>query len=501
MTHNRVLFLDDEAALPHLEWAEVLTRPLKRAGFVVHAEDNPARLPALLRDRWSAVLLDLKFGNNPEYGFTLLKQVRELAPGCPVVMLTGLSGVNVDLRCHAAGADAYVCKDTLDAKLLAEHLRLLIHQVPGGNLLVGVSPQARELRRAIELARSCDSTVLITGETGTGKELVARGVHLLGDRWHPGTQFGNFVAVNCAGVPETLWESEMFGHRKGAATGLTGTHCGAFLLAGGFALKGEPRSDAQPVPLGSGGRPGTLFLDEVGELPLPMQAKLLRAVQERRVRLVGDPREYPQGKRLDVRLVAATNRSLADEMAAGSFRADLYYRLHVLPVHVPPLRERREDIPVLLAAFLKTRSERDLVSEVADDVVPLLQRHSWPGNVRELENAVERSLVGLRFEGGGVLRARHFTLDVPSSLGADRLCCQVAEAILAGEIEPESIQPRPVEGVATFGTRVYRTTAHLLRSRGELSQKKLADVWHLKPGSIGPLNTVCDVQLRRRSDG
>jgi transcriptional regulator with PAS, ATPase and Fis domain len=232
-----------------------------------------------------------------------------------------------------------------------------------------------------------------------------------------------------------------------------------------------------------------------------MQAKLLRAVQERRVRLVGDPREYPQGQPLDVRLVAATNRDLVEEKASGAFRTDLYYRLHVLPIDVPPLRERREDVPTLLAAFLNARSRKaEAVSEVDDDVVPLLRQHAWPGNVRELENAVERSLLRLRFEGGGVLRAMHFDLGPGQSHGADRLCRQVAEAILEGEVEPESVQPRPVEGEATFGTKVYRMTAAILRSRGELSQKKLAEVWHLQPGSIGPLNTACDVQLRKRTE-
>ena len=234
----------------------------------------------------------------------------------------------------------------------------------------------------------------------------------------------------------------------------------------------------------------------------PCRRNCFAGCRYRRVRLVGDPREYPQGKRLDVRLVAATNRDLTDEMAAGAFRADLYYRLHVLPIHVPPASRAagghfRPARGVPEGALSESGAR---CSEVADDVLPLLQQHSWPGNVRELENAVERSLVGLRFEGGGVLRARHFTLDLPNSLGTDRLCRLVAEAILDGEIEPESIQPRPAESGATFGTRVYRTTAHLLRSRGDLSQKKLAEVWHLKPGSIGPLNTVCDVQLRRRSE-
>jgi two-component system response regulator PilR (NtrC family) len=502
MSLQRILFLDDEALLPHHEWDKVLVQPLARSGFAVDLEENPAVLPERLAQGCAAVLLDLKFGRDPRFGFRLLKEAKRLRPECPVLMLTVSSGVAVDLQCHAAGADGYQSKADLDAELLAELLHLLIHQVPGCHLLLGGSAHARALRQAIRLARSCDSTVLITGETGTGKELVARGVHLLGPRWRPEVRFGNFVPVNCPGVPESLWESEMFGHRRGAATGLTATHCGSFLAAGGYGAAGEPRRDSEAVRLARTGPPGTLFLDELGELPLPLQAKLLRAVQERRVRLVGDPREYPVDDRLDVRLLAATNRDLRAEMAAGTFRTDLYYRLNVLPIHVPPLRERREDIGVLAAAFVKARTpSATLVRDIADDALDQLQRHSWPGNVRELENALERSLVRLRFEGGDVLRARHLDLEAPGpAAGLANLRRAVAEAIVGGAIEPESFNPRPDGGDPTFGTLVYRAVAELLRARGELSQKHLAEVWHLEPGSIGPLNSACGVHVRRSSE-
>jgi two-component system response regulator HydG len=503
MIPPRVLFLDDEALEPHHEWEKVLVEPLRAAGLDVVPEADPTALAARLDEGFAAVLLDLRFGREEGLGLRLLRQIKTSPRPEPVVVLTARSGVAIDLECHAAGADGYQDKGNLDAETLAEMLQLLIHEVPGSTLLLGRSSPARDLRRAVRLARSCDATVLITGETGTGKELVARGAHLLGPRWSSEAGFGNFVAVNCAGVPDDLWESEMFGHRRGAATGLSSTHAGSFLAAAGYRVAGEPRRDADPVPLARSGLPGTLFLDELGELPPAMQAKLLRAVQERRLRLVGDPREYPSDDRLDVRLVAATNRDLREEVGSGRFRADLYYRLNVLPLRVPPLRERLDDIPTLLCAFVKRHAGRGpSVRNVTPDALELLQRHPWPGNVRELENAAERALARLRFEGGTVLEARHFDLDPPAGPPqTDALARRLAEALLAGEVEPGAINPRPPAGGSpTFGTLVYRLVAEILRDRGELSQRRLAEVWGTEPGSIGPLNSACGVQVRRRAE-
>ena len=499
MSVPEVLFLDDEAMHPHHEWERCLVAPLARAGIGVIREPDARALAAYLKRGVAAVLLDLAFGNDPGMGLRLLGEIKSARPDCPVIVLTASTGISVDLRCHASGADGYHSKAALDAELLGEMLNLLIHQVPGRQMLLGSSDHARALRRSVRLARGCDSTVLITGETGTGKELVARGIHLLGPRWSAGARFGNFVPVNCAGIPDDLWESEMFGHRRGAATGLASSHAGCFLSAAGFAVGGEPRRDSDPVPLRATGSPGTLFLDEVGELPMAMQGKLLRSLQERRLRLVGDPREYPLHDRLDVRVIAATNRNLREEMAGGRFRTDLFYRVNVLRIQVPPLRERKEDISELLAAFLKEHVARGLnVQDVEPDAITALESHRWTGNVRELENVVERAAVRLRLEGGSVLRATHLEVEVDASSPApDRLALQMAEAILSGDVEPEAINPRPASGRVTFGPRVYRQVADILRARSELSQRRLAEVWHLEPGSIGPLNTACGVNLRR----
>ncbi|HEU0037580.1 MAG TPA: sigma 54-interacting transcriptional regulator [Kofleriaceae bacterium] len=230
--------------------------------------------------------------------------------------------------------------------------------------LVGDSEAMHKLRATIEQIAKTRSTVLILGESGTGKELVARSIHELSPR-----RGRRFVAINCAAIPAALLESELFGHKRGAFTDAVRDKPGLFEDADG----------------------GTLFLDEVGELPLPLQAKLLRALQEGEIRRVGDTVSV----KVDVRLVAATLRDLADDVAAGRFREDLYYRLNVLPLRIPPLRERSSDIPMLARFFAARHAERHGLasSELSDEVCELLRAEPWPGNVRELENVVERALV------------------------------------------------------------------------------------------------------------
>jgi two-component system response regulator AtoC len=236
---------------------------------------------------------------------------------------------------------------------------------PGGGVgrLIGESAAMQALRETIERIAQHRSTVLITGESGTGKELVARAIHEESAR-----RDRRFVAINCAAIPATLLESELFGHRRGAFTDAVRDRAGLFEEADG----------------------GTLFLDEVGELPPALQVKLLRAIQESEIRRVGDT----QSIHVDVRLIAATLRNLDAEIAAGRFREDLYYRLAVLPVEVPPLRDRADDVPGLVAAFTERHLQRHgHAARFSDDALALLRRQCWPGNVRELENTVERALV------------------------------------------------------------------------------------------------------------
>ncbi len=230
--------------------------------------------------------------------------------------------------------------------------------------VAGVSASIREVMRLLELVASADTTVLLLGETGTGKELAARAIHdnsLRADR--------PLVVVNCAALPEPLLESELFGHEKGAFTGAAGRKEGRFLLA----------------------HQGTLFLDEVGELSLPTQAKILRVLQTREFEPLGSSRT----RKVDVRIIAATNRDLEAEARSGRFREDLYYRLNVFPVILPPLRERREDLPLLATHFLKRHSQkhRKEIKALAPEVIDAFQGYTWPGNIRELENVLERGVI------------------------------------------------------------------------------------------------------------
>jgi transcriptional regulator with GAF, ATPase, and Fis domain len=230
--------------------------------------------------------------------------------------------------------------------------------------IVGQSRAIREMIRDLEAVAATRSTVLITGETGTGKELVARAIHRLSERRRM-----PFVTVNCAAIPETLIESELFGHVKGAFTDATSTKRGKFLLAEG----------------------GSIFLDEIGKMPIGLQAKLLRVLQELEIEPLGAERTV----KVDVRVIAATNRDLRQLVSEGQFLADLFYRLHVVPIAVPPLRERLDDIPLLVAHFIKKHAARcgRSITAVDDAVLTTLLNHSWPGNVRELENTIERAVV------------------------------------------------------------------------------------------------------------
>jgi two-component system nitrogen regulation response regulator NtrX len=309
-------------------------------------------------------------------GLDTLKRVREQSPGTQVMMMSGHGSIETAVKAIKLGAYDYIEKPlslenvtlrvrhALDQRRLAEENLSLRSQVERRFELVGTSPLMQRLRQLIATAGPTNGRVLISGENGTGKELVARAIHMASSRHER-----PFVAVNCAAIPETLIESELFGHEKGSFTGATGQKRGQFEQADG----------------------GTLFLDEIGDMSLNTQAKVLRALQEQQFTRVGGNKII----KVDVRVLAASNKDLPKEIEKGNFREDLYYRLNVLPLAVPPLRERREDIPALVRHFIRLYAEEQKLKpkELSPDAVEPLMQYGWPGNIRELRNLVERLMI------------------------------------------------------------------------------------------------------------
>jgi len=369
----RILVVEDEADQRRLV-AGILRKEgfaAAEAGSAEEALEELGRFPVdLLVCDWKLPGLD---------GMALLAEVRQSRPEVGFIMVTAYGTISRAVEAVRAGADDYLAKPfesqalilaierTLKARRLADENRRLTQALSERDHLVdmvGRAPAMQQLFRRLEKIAATEATVLLGGESGTGKELAARALHGLSRR-----SAGPFVAVNCAAVPETLIEAEFFGAEKGAYTGADRTRQGKFETASG----------------------GTLFLDEVGELPLAVQPKLLRAVQEGRAARVGGTRELD----FDARIIAATNRDLAAEVAAGRFREDLYYRLNVVPVALPPLRERREDVPMLVEHFAARARRRHglAVEPFPRAVLKRLMDYSWPGNVRELANVVERLIL------------------------------------------------------------------------------------------------------------
>ena len=364
-----VLVVDDDNG--HRLMLEAL---LGKWGYRVQSAANGVQAVEKVREGpFDAVLMDIRMPDMD--GITALKGIKSYNPAVPVVLMTAYSAVESAVEALKSGAYDYLIKpldfDVLKLTLsrTLEHSRLKaensqLRAESRSRAIVGNSPAIRRMQEMIETVAPSDATVLIIGKSGTGKELVARSIHQLSSRAD-----GPWVAVNCAALSENLLESELFGHEKGAFTGADKRREGRFLQASG----------------------GTLFLDEIGEIPLQMQVKLLRALQQREIQRVGSDETIS----VDVRIVAATNRDLAEEIRAGRFREDLYYRLNVVSIMVPSLAERREDIPLLAQHFLQIQGEpnRKDVKGFTPLAMDMLLRYDWPGNVRELENAVERAVV------------------------------------------------------------------------------------------------------------
>jgi two-component system, NtrC family, response regulator PilR len=373
MTEARILVVDDEPSM-----REVLEITLRQEGYVVTVADGgEAALRALDAAAFELVVTDLRMRGVD--GLAVLRAVKERAPGTAVLMLTAFASTDTAVEAMKLGAYDYVTKpfkldelrltiaSALERKQLREEnqaLRRQLQRERGLPNFVGRSRRMLEVFETIRKIADSPSNVMITGETGTGKELVAQAIH------HEGPHRDRpFVSVNCGAIPEGLMESELFGHVKGSFTGAVNDTRGLFSAADG----------------------GTLFLDEITEIPPSVQVKLLRAIQERSIRRVGDTRDV----RIDVRLIAASNRDLAGAVAEGVLREDLFYRLNVIPIHLPPLRERRDDIPLLVNHFIQklARETGKDVRGITAEAMALLEQYRWPGNIRELQNAIERAIV------------------------------------------------------------------------------------------------------------
>ncbi len=413
----RVLIVDDDAGL-----RQSLTLLLKQADYEVMADGSPTKaLEHARKEPFDLILCDVRM---PEMeGLEFLRRYREAKGGALVIMMSAYGGEDAAIAAMKEGAYDYLPKPFRSDEVLltlrkAEEREQLRGQVASltaelsrwtDRELVAASPA---MRRVVELATRVaphPTTVLITGESGTGKEVIARAIHRMSPR-----RDARFVAVNCGAIPENLLESELFGHSRGAFTGAAADKRGLFEEADG----------------------GTLLLDEVGDLPLVLQVKLLRVLQEGEIRRVGDART----RRVDVRVVAATARDLEREVAAGRFREDLYYRLNVVRIHIPPLRERPEDLEPLVAALVRRAVERSgRAVALAPDALAAIRARAWPGNVRELENAIERAVV---LSAGDLLQADAFALPGGPSGGAGAVADRPLERLETAVAAAESLAIR-----------------------------------------------------------
>ncbi len=386
-TDPPILLVEDKDSL-----RAMLRLALETQGHeVIEARDLPEAIAALKTGRPGLVLSDLRLTEGD--GFGVLRAAKELDPDLPVIVMTAYGSIQDAVSAMKEGALDFLAKPVdpdhllllveralVQRRLVAENLLLReeVAQRRGAPQIIGEDARLKAVLASLHRAAASDATVLIEGESGTGKELFARAVHALSPRAD-----GPFVAINCAAIPETLLETELFGHEKGAFTGAAQRKPGKFELA----------------------NRGTLFLDEIGDLPLTLQAKILRALEEKQFERVGGT----QLLTVDVRVVAATNRNLKQAVAARQYREDLYFRLSVFPITVPPLRDRPGDIPLLARYFVERfcRELRKKTLVLASDAIDALTAYHWRGNVRELQNCIERAVI---LTDGESIHARHLSL-------------------------------------------------------------------------------------------
>jgi DNA-binding NtrC family response regulator len=387
---EKILIIDDEAFI-----RENVNRVLRDDGYqVCSAVDGSSALELLAAEEIDLALLDLNLG--AENGIDVLKAMKEIDPELLVIVITGYGSVETAVESLRLGAFHYMKKpfkaDALrlivKLALQTNSLKREVRAIRQGELeffekvpMIGVSNALKQImHQAREVARHPQATVLITGESGTGKELIAKSIHHLSAR-----REAPFIEINCASIPVTLLESELFGHEKGSFTDAGSRKPGLFEMA----------------------NKGTIFLDEVGEMEPAMQAKLLRVLENRTVRRVGGTKSID----VDVRVIAATNRNLQDAIQQRGFREDLYYRLNVFPIHIPPLRERKEDIPALAKFFLELYSRRfsRAFNRIDPEALRLLTAYRWPGNIRELKNSIERICI---MQAGPALLPEHLPTEI-----------------------------------------------------------------------------------------
>ncbi|MFO7964596.1 MAG: sigma-54 dependent transcriptional regulator [Desulfobacterales bacterium] len=373
---HRILIIDDEENMRHM-----LSRLLTKAGYeVCTAADGHSGISKLTETPYDFVLCDVIMPNMD--GMEFLNRIQDHIGGTTVIMMSAYGTIETAISAMKLGAYDYISKPfNADEIILAlkkaeereslrqENVKLKqrVKQIEENYRFGNMVAKSKQMENVFVLSRKLaqlNTTVLISGESGTGKDLIARGIH------HNGNRAGNpFIPVNCGGIPESLLESELFGYKKGAFTGAHSDRAGLFQEADG----------------------GTIFLDEIGEMPLSLQVKLLRVLQDKEVRAVGDAKF----QKIDVRVIAATAKNLEEEIADHRFREDLYYRLNVMSITLPPLRERPEDIPVLARLFVR-KFNKDIgrsIDVISPSAMARLMKHSWPGNVRELENVIERAVI------------------------------------------------------------------------------------------------------------
>ncbi len=374
---KKVLIVDDE---PNA--IRVLSVILKEEGYhVLESMNVDSAVGIIHNEDVDAIITDLKMPDKD--GFELFKYVSEHHPDMPVMFLTAYGTVESAVDAMTSGAFYYFIKppdyprlknvlaqaiEKHSAKKQFEYLKKSVFQENNLHPLIGKAPSMTRIVQTIETVKDSESSILIQGETGTGKEVIARNIHYTGKRYNK-----PFVAVNCAAIPRELIESELFGHEKGAFTGAAANRAGKF----------EEAAE------------GTIFLDEIGEVELSVQAKLLRVLQEREIERLGTNKKF----KVNFRLISSTNRDLRKEVEEGRFREDLFYRINVVRIDVPPLRERRHDIPLLVSEFINNFSLREnRLFSLSDETMDCFMQYDWPGNVRQLKNVIERAVVLARGE-------------------------------------------------------------------------------------------------------
>jgi len=482
MSHvGRILVADDEESI---RW--VLATALNGEGHTVEQADaGEVALHRLSNEPFDLAFVDIKMPDLD--GLSLLSQVREAGVTTPIVIITAQNTMANAIEAMKRGAYDYLTKpfDVEEVRLLVQRVLDMRRQAADltrleeqtrrrfelGVEIIGKTPAMQEIFKTIGRVAHTDATVLIQGESGTGKELIARAIHSHSPRWS-----GPFVARNCSAVPRDLLESELFGHERGAFTGATEQRAGVFEIAQG----------------------GTLFLDEIGDMPLELQAKLLRVVQERELTRIGG-REIIK---VDCRIIAATNQDLERAVQQGRFREDLYFRLKVVPITVPPLRQRRGDIPELVAYFIEkvNREMGTSITGVSPEAQAVLNAHDWPGNVRELENTLVRAAV---LAPGPTLMPRDLALATrETSVAAyDDMSLEEVVRLKLKEYFRQTRDVEPTDLYALIMERVERPLIELTLDRTRGNQLKAAAILGINRNTLHKKITELKITPKRRSDG